>query len=201
MKKIFSIKRFILPIGAILILAALTCFNIHTDSAYTYEKDLKVRLNNMLLNTYYNSNYDYAVKYPHFFRASERIYSSKDGHAYFHYLDIGLESFVQIYRGTTQQLAQKLMQNYFKGKCKMGKDSFTISGYPFNETTSKEAKERITNGEKIYAKYVKRGKLWYCYQLSYPDNYEPYIDRLFAIVNRWTPFENKNNNIYQLPAY
>ena len=132
---------------------------------------------------YQDDDYDYVIHYPQFFEQTDDSLMDK-GACRFTFWKDGTEvvqsAFIEhnLDSLTTQQSVKKYTQELHATHQRLGNDFFILSGSLHSDTG------QIT-GRRFYAKFVKHRKLWFVQSLTYPEDCEPALQRLFHEIDNW----------------
>lgn len=148
-------------------------------------------INNASLLTYKDDLFGYSVCYPSCFRCDGGSQSSDSGYVRFRYNmieDIILECYVTRAVGTDNTVVCDIsgMGRRLHACPKSVGDGMYVLGGPLYENGVR------IDGYKHYTKCVRKGKLWICCALLYPEQYKDSLGRIFRLVESWQPWNNVN---------
>ena len=178
MKKIFAVA--ILTLFAIQLYLCLT----NREDRYTPYSIFKRKMDIATLLQYRDPTFGYTIQCPDFFEEEDTAISNYQGYARFSYTDhanIILESYVtQAPNANLKGCADSLAQLLHAHKTMInGKDSaFILSGAVYENGV-------CINGYSHYGKYIKSGKTLFVYSLTYPNEYQDALTRLFTPIKQW----------------
>ncbi len=139
------------------------------------------------LLTYTDGLFGYSAAYPACFRRDLNYSSSGRGGArfcYYSWTNIALECYVARAVSTDNVAVCDIrcLGRLLHARPKSADGgAYILSGPLYEDGT------RI-DGYAHYTKCVRKGKLWFCYALSYPEEYRDSLGRLFALIDRWQPW-------------
>lgn len=139
------------------------------------------------LLTYTDGLFGYSASYPACFRRDRNEPSFGRGRARFchdSWTNIALECYVTRAVGPDNAAVCDIrrMGRMLRARAKpAGGGAYILSGPLYEGGT------RI-DGYGHYTKCVRTGKLWFCYALSYPEEYRDSLGRLFALIDHWQPW-------------
>ena len=132
---------------------------------------------------YQDDDYDYVIHYPQFFEQTDDSLMEKGSCRFTFWKDsveVVLSAFVEhdLDSLNAQDAVKKYAHSLHATYQRVGDDFFILSGSLHSDTG------QIT-GRRFYAKFVKHRKLWFVQSLTYPENCEPALKRLFIEIDKW----------------
>lgn len=176
-------KKFLfLAFGAFVVLMVYM-----SNCAGCVDRPLVEKLERAMLQTrlvaYHDDDYDYTIKYPMFFEPSDDSLMEK-GCCRFSFLHDNIEivqsAFVLSNADSlsVDQAASKYAAELHATHQRKGNNFFILSGSLHSDTG------QIT-GRRFYAKFVCHRKLWFVQNLTYPEDCERSLSRLFKEIDSW----------------
>lgn len=176
-------KKFLfLAFGAFVVLMVYM-----SNCAGCVDRPLVEQLERAMLQTrlvaYHDDDYDYTIKYPMFFEPSDDSLMEK-GCCRFSFwqdnIEIVQSAFVLSNADSlsVDQAASKYAAELHATHQRKGNNFFILSGSLRSDTG------QIT-GRRFYAKFVRHRKLWFVQNLTYPEDCERSLSRLFKEIDSW----------------
>lgn len=176
-------KKFLfLAFGAFVVLMVYM-----SNCAGCVDRPLVEQLERAMLQTrlvaYHDDDYDYTIKYPMFFEPSDDSLMEK-GCCRFSFwqdnIEIVQSAFVLSNADSlsVDQAASKYAAELHATHQRKGNNFFILSGSLHSDTG------QIT-GCRFYAKFVRHRKLWFVQNLTYPEDCERSLSRLFKEIDSW----------------
>ena len=176
-------KKFLfLAFGAFVVLMVYM-----SNCAGCVERPLAEKLERAILQTrlltYHDDDYDYTIKYPMFFEPSDDSLMEK-GCCRFSFrqdnIEIVQSAFVLSNTDSlsVDQAAIKYAAELHAAHQRKGKNFFILSGSLHSDTG-------LITGRRFYAKFVRHRKLWFVQNLTYPEDCERSLGRLFKEIDAW----------------
>ena len=135
------------------------------------------------MGEYHDDDYDYTIRYPAFFQRSDDTLMDK-GTCRFSFwrdnIEVVQTAFVEHnpHQLTPQQAVKKYADDLHATHQRVGDDFFILSGSLHSDTG------QIT-GRRFYAKFVQHRKFWFVQSLTYPEECEHALQRLFIEIDKW----------------
>ncbi len=153
---------------------------------------LEEAINTCDMKTYENKDLEYTVTYPSFFEQTPDSMIDEFGYSEFHYWDNWVQIRIQTYiinnqddKGIAKSKNAMAKKMHVKVKS-YGKDYFILSGPLYSDGIEIE-------GQRVYAKFIKKQKLWFVSSLTYPEEYTSALHRLFIQIDKWNIHDKKKN--------
>lgn len=176
-------KKFLfLAFGAFVVLMVYM-----SNCAGCVDRPLVEQLERAMLQTrlvaYHDDDYDYTIKYPMFFEPSDDSLMEK-GCCRFSFWQDNIEIVQSAFvlsnadsLSVDQAASKYAAELHATHQCK-GNNFFILSGSLHSDTG------QIT-GRRFYAKFVRHRKLWFVQNLTYPEDCERSLSRLFKEIDSW----------------
>lgn len=176
-------KKFLfLAFGAFVVLMVYM-----SNCAGCVDRPLVEQLERAMLQTrlvaYHDDDYDYTIKYPMFFEPSDDSLMEK-GCCRFCFWQDNIEIVQSAFvlsnadsLSVDQAASKYAAELHAMHQCK-GNNFFILSGSLHSDTG------QIT-GRRFYAKFVRHRKLWFVQNLTYPEDCERSLSRLFKEIDSW----------------
>ena len=189
-----AMKKFFILAAILVVTFNVYCHLAHPEDNRTPYTEFRDRIGIAPMKEYRDSCFGYCVKYPYFFRKEEDTKGDFLGHARFSYtqnVNIVLESYVTrdlspSLRSCADSLALRLHAERrilasagSKTSGDKREDSSFILYGPVYENNVR------IDGYSHYDKFIKSGRMLFVYSLTYPNNYEHGLTRLFNLVKDW----------------
>ena len=180
-------RRFSILVFSIVVLAALIDVVRPRTRLRSFADVLLEEINKVPLCSYTDRLYGFTVRYLACFRPERSGGPECAGRARFRHdswTSIVLECYVTraVAVDNTEVCDWRCLARRLHARAKAaGGGGYVMSG-PLYEDGSR------VPGYGHYTKCVRNGKLWFCYALTYPEEYKASLGRLFALVERWQPW-------------
>ncbi|NPD92405.1 hypothetical protein [Xylanibacter muris] len=146
-----------------------------------YHEIMSEVINRAPITAYHNKFYGFKAQYPKCFIMQETGYDST--HAKFEYSlyeNIAIE--FSVFKNTMDDMSPDKWPVFAERKdttvTKVGNDAFIVEGLLYCDGTPYPDHSR-------YAKYIRNGKLWFVYSVTYPNECHKAAERIRGLISQW----------------